>query len=124
MERQKTYHFRSSLDIYKIQFNGRQTFYQHRLTKEDEVRLYRIMDLSLERKLWQRLFGLGTIKCCSADKTLGDFEIKNIKDSKNVKEMISELVEEERSRKRVSSREYISHDMDDDDDDDDVDSDQ
>ena len=89
--------------------------------KEDEVRLYRIMDLSLERKLWQRLFGLGTIKCCSADKTLGDFEIKNIKDSKNVKEMISELVEEERSRKRVSSREYISHDMDDDDD---VDSDQ
>ena len=60
-------------------------------TKEDEVRLYRIMDLSLERKLWQRLFGLGTIKCCSADKTLGDFEIKNIKDSKNVKEMISEL---------------------------------
>ena len=40
-------------------------------TKEDEVRLYRIMDLSLERKLWQRLFGLGTIKCCSADKTLG-----------------------------------------------------
>ena len=53
-------------------------------TKEDEVRLYRIMDLSLERKLWQRLFGLGTIKCCSADKTLGDFEIKNIKDSKNV----------------------------------------
>ena len=93
-------------------------------TKEDEVRLYRIMDLSLERKLWQRLFGLGTIKCCSADKTLGDFEIKNIKDSKNIKEMISELVEEERSRKRVSSREYISHDMDDDDDDDDVDSDQ
>ena len=90
-------------------------------TKEDEVRLYRIMDLSLERKRWQRLFGLGTIKCCSADKTLGDFEIKNIKDSKNVKEMISELVEEERSRKRVSSREYISHDMDDDDD---VDSDQ
>ena len=66
-------------------------------TKEDEVRLYRIMDLSLERKLWQRLFGLGTIKCCSADKTLGDFEIKNIKDSKNVKEMISELVEEEES---------------------------
>ena len=57
-------------------------------TKEDEVRLYRIMDLSLERKLWQRLFGLGTIKCCSADKTLGDFEIKNIKDSKNVKEMM------------------------------------
>ena len=33
MERQKTYYFRSSLDIYKIQFNGGQTFYQHRLTQ-------------------------------------------------------------------------------------------
>ena len=53
--------------------------------KEDEVRLYRIMDISLERKLWQRMCGLGTIKCCSADKTLGDFEIKNIKNSREVK---------------------------------------
>lgn len=41
--------------------------------QEDEVRLYRIMDVSLERKLWQRMCGLGTIKCCSADKTMGDF---------------------------------------------------
>ncbi len=46
------------------------------------------------------MFGLGTIKCCSADKTLGDFEIKNIKKSKDVKEMI----EEERNRKKVTSR--------------------
>ena len=56
--------------------------------KEDEVRLYRIMDVSLERKLWQRMCGLGTIKCCSADKTMGDFEIKNIKKSREVKEML------------------------------------
>ena len=50
------------------------------------------------------MFGLGTIKCCSADKTLGDFEIKNIKKSKGVKEMLSEMVEEERNRKKVTSR--------------------
>lgn len=49
------------------------------------------------------MFGLGTIKCCSADKTLGDFEIKNIKKSKDVKEMLSEMVEEERNRKKVTS---------------------
>ena len=68
-------------------------------TKEDEVRLYRIMDISLKRTLGQRIFGLGTIKCCSADKTLGDFEIKNIKKSKDVKELLSEMVENERNRK-------------------------
>ena len=79
-------------------------------TKEDEVRLYRIMDISLNRTLGQRMFGLGTIKCCSVDKTLGDFEIKNIKKSKDVKEMLSEMVEEERNRKKVTSREFIDHD--------------
>lgn len=78
-------------------------------TKEDEVRLYRIMDISLNRSLGQRMFGLGTIKCCSADKTLGDFEIKNIKKSKEVKEKLSEMVEDERNRKKVTSREFIDH---------------
>lgn len=76
--------------------------------KEDEVRLYRIMDVSLERKLWQRIFGLGTIRCCSADKTMQDFEIKNIKRSREVKEQLSTFVEEERTAKRVSGREFMN----------------
>ena len=38
-------------------------------TQEDEVRLYRIMDVTLRRSLWERMFGLGTIHCCSADKS-------------------------------------------------------
>ena len=80
--------------------------------KEDEVRLYLIMDVSLERKLWQRMCGLGTIKCCSADKTMGDFEIKNIKKSREVKEMLSNMVEDERTKKKVSSREFMDHERD------------
>ena len=80
--------------------------------KEDEVRLYRIMDVSLERKLWQRMCGLGTIKCCSADKTMGDFEIKNIKKSREGKEMLSNMVEDERTKKKVSSREFMDHERD------------
>ena len=80
---------------------------------EDEVRLYRIMDISLKRSLWQRMFGLGTIHCCSADKTLKDFDIKNIKKSRDVKEMLSKLVEEERNRKRITGREFMNGDHDD-----------
>ena len=89
--------------------------------KEDEVRLYRIMDVSLERKLCQRMCGLGTIKCCSADKTMGDFEIRNIKKSREVKEMLSNMVEDERTKKKVSSREFMDHERDDFDDYDDHD---
>ncbi len=85
-------------------------------SKEDEVRLYRILDISLSCSLGQKMFGLGTIKCCSGDKTLGDFEIKNIKKPREVKELLSSQVEKQRDEKRVVSREYMEdddHDVDD-----------
>ncbi len=77
-------------------------------TKEEEVRLYRIMDVTLRRSLAQRLFGLGTIHCCSADKSSPEFDIKWIPDSAAVKEKLSDLVEAERMAKRVSGREFMT----------------
>ena len=77
-------------------------------TKEEEIRLYRIMDVTLNRSLWERLFGLGTIHCCSADKSTPEFDIKWIPDSAAVKEKLSGLVEAERMAKRVSSREFMT----------------
>ena len=77
-------------------------------TREDEVRLYRILDISLRRTLLQKLFGTGNIICHSSDKTMGDFEIINIKKSYEVKNMLSDLIEKERMEKRVSNREFIS----------------
>lgn len=81
-------------------------------TVENEVRLYRILDLSLTRTLSQRIFGIGTIQVSSADKTLGNFELKNIKKPAVVKEQLSELVEENREKKRVSNREFMGDDLD------------
>lgn len=74
---------------------------------EDEVRLYRIMDISLKKKLWQRIFKMGTIHCCSGDKTMKDFDIMNIKHVDEIKRQISESVEAQRVAKRVSSREFM-----------------
>lgn len=81
--------------------------------RQDEVRLYRILDLSVTRTLVQRIFGMGTIHINSSDKTLSNFELKNIKDVKEVKEKLSNLVEAQRDNKRVSTREFISTDYDD-----------
>lgn len=75
--------------------------------QEDEVRLYRILDLSLRRSFWQRMAGLGTIYVDSSDKTMKAFEISNIRRCETVKEQISRLVEQERDNKRVSSREFM-----------------
>lgn len=76
--------------------------------KEDEVRLYRIMDVSLTRTFGQRIFGVGTIHCCSGDKSLGDFDIFSVKNPKEVKEQLSQLVEAQRDAKRVTSREFMN----------------
>ena len=77
---------------------------------QEEVRLYRILDVTLKRSLGQKIFGLGTIHCCSADKTTPEFDIKNIKNSEKIKEMLSDLIETQRTKKRVSSREFMTSD--------------
>ena len=82
--------------------------------REGEVRLYRIMDLTLKRSFGQRIFGVGTIHCCSADKSTPEFDIQSVKRPGFVKDLLSDLVEQERDRKRVSGREYLTDDADDD----------
>ena len=72
---------------------------------EDDIRLYRITDITLRRTLWQKIIGTGTIHCDSADKTMREFEIKNVRDSFKAKEMLSKLVEKARLKNRVYARE-------------------
>ena len=79
---------------------------------EDEVRLYRILDVTLKRSFWERLFNLGTIHCCSGDKSMSEFDILHIKNPKLVKEMLSEMVENERNERRVGMREFVDSDSD------------
>ena len=110
-------------DRKRIIFGLPWTFTKYRLTREklyietgflnkreEEVRLYRIMDLSLRRPLGQRIFGLGTIHCCTADKTTPEFDILRIKNASDVKEMLSDMVEQQRDEKRISAREFMMDD--------------
>jgi uncharacterized membrane protein YdbT with pleckstrin-like domain len=77
--------------------------------KEDEVRLYRILDISLDRPLSQRIWGLGSIRLNTADKTLPEVVIKRIKHAKSVKDMLSDMVEKERDEKRIAAREFMGN---------------
>ena len=72
---------------------------------EDEILLYRVLDLRLVRTLGQRMFGLGTVVIISGDATSPEFKILNIKKSDKVKELISNLVDAERSRLNLKGRE-------------------
>ncbi|MBQ1371855.1 MAG: PH domain-containing protein [Oscillospiraceae bacterium] len=76
--------------------------------EEEEIRLYRIMDLSLSRSMWDRMDRVGTIHCCSSDKTASEFNIQRIKEPRKVKEMLSDLVEKQRMSRGVSIREEMA----------------
>lgn len=79
---------------------------------QEEVRLYRIMDITVKCSLIQRIFNVGTIHCCSADKTSPEFDIRDIKNPIQVKELLSTKVEDERERKKIGSRELMEFDDD------------
>ncbi|MCR4909308.1 MAG: PH domain-containing protein [Lachnospiraceae bacterium] len=83
-------------------------------TRSNEVRLYRILDLSLKQTLGQKILGLGTVKVDSSDKNMKMFLIPNICHPVKVKELLSKTVEAERQKKRISGREFIVEDGDDD----------
>ncbi len=84
--------------------------------KEEEILLYRIRDLELKLTLGQRMFGVGSVFVHSSDKTQPTLELKNIKNPREVKELLSDKVEECKDRRRMRSMEIVDdgceHDLD------------
>lgn len=77
---------------------------------EEEIRLYRILDITLKRSLWERLFGLGTIHLCTADKSTPEMDILHIKNPKETRTLLSDMIDKERSQRYVGVREYMGDD--------------
>lgn len=73
--------------------------------RKEEIRLYRITDITLTQSLGQRIFNIGRIHCVSADKTARNFNLI-VKNPDDVEEMLSDLVEKAREGK-VSIRETV-----------------
>ena len=82
---------------------------------EEEILLYRIRDLELKLTLWQRIFGCGSVYIHSSDKTQPTLELKNIKHPREVKELLSDKVEECKDKRRMRSMEIMDDGCDHDD---------
>lgn len=82
-------------------------------TSEDEIRLYRILDITLRRSFWERLFGLGTLHLCTADQSSPEIDLLHIASPREVRTLLSDKVEEERSSRYVGVREHMGTDEDD-----------
>ena len=82
-------------------------------THYDELLLYRITDLCLRRNLSQKIFGTGTIVLSTKADSDKEVLLKNVKNPKEVKDLISHLVEEARDRKKVVGKEFFDDSSDD-----------
>ena len=82
---------------------------------EDEIWLHRIMDITLRQTFRQRIDRVGTIHCCSSDASQREFNIVNIKNPREVRELLSGMVEEQREKKRVIFHETLTTSPEDDD---------
>lgn len=78
--------------------------------KEEEILLYRVQDVTLKRSLGQRIFGVGTVCVRSSDLSVPHLDLVNIINSKAVKDMISDKVEDAKDRRRMRTTELLDLD--------------
>lgn len=78
--------------------------------KEENVLLYRVLDIELLRPLVQRIFGCGTIVLHSSDQTSSELRILSVKNPKAVKEQVFQVVEEAKLRRRMRTTELLDAD--------------
>ncbi len=76
-------------------------------TEENELLLYRIMDIKYNRTLADRIFGVGTITLFTADTTDSELKIVRVKKSQKVRDLISKMVEEQRVNIRARGKELF-----------------
>jgi len=74
---------------------------------EEEILLYRVLDVSLKLSFWQRIFRVGSIIVKSSDQSTPVLEIKNVKKPKEVKELVYKYSEEMKMARRIRVGEII-----------------
>lgn len=79
--------------------------------KQEEVLLYRVRDLQLNLSLWQRIFGVGTVCVVSSDQSAPHLDLTNVKQPREVKELIHRSVEEAKDKRRMRTMEVMGSDM-------------
>jgi uncharacterized membrane protein YdbT with pleckstrin-like domain len=74
-------------------------------THENEMLLYRILDVQLKRTLWDKLFGVGSLTLFTVDESHKQLVLKSIKNPVLVRKIISDAVETEREKLKIRGRE-------------------
>ena len=74
---------------------------------EEEIRLYRITDVTLTRSFFERIFKLGSIELLSSDTSTPSLTLKHIRKPRVVKEVVSQSIECSRRENGVRTSEMV-----------------
>ena len=93
----------------KYMLRDNRLFYSKGLfsTTEEELLLYRILDVKLSRTFGEKLVGVGTVTLFTADKTNPELKLQHVKKPKDVRDLISRMVEAERSKLNIRGKELF-----------------
>lgn len=79
-------------------------------THEEEIMLFRVRDISYTQSLFERLANTGTVIISSTDATTPVVKLEHVKNAKDVKELLLQLVEQNRKKNRVHTAEVMDDD--------------
>lgn len=74
----------------------------------DELELYRVKDMTMERPIWLRLVGLSTLVLVTSDRTHPELRIEAVRGAVELRDRLRVLVEGLRDRKRVREMDFSS----------------
>ncbi len=72
----------------------------------EEVNIYRIRDISLHQSLFDKIFRTGTVTLYSNDERSPEFKLRHIAHPYRIREMFSELIEQQRQFHNVRVSEF------------------
>jgi len=69
--------------------------------QQDDCYMYKVQDVELIRSFWERMVGLGTVRCFTGDTTDKELQIKHVRHAKEIKDFIFEASEKARIKRRT-----------------------
>ncbi|MEI3436726.1 MAG: PH domain-containing protein [Blautia sp.] len=75
--------------------------------EENDCYLYKVIDVRLETRLFERMLGLGTIHCFTGDVTDPDLKLLHIKHAKEIKDYILKQSEQERLKRKTLNTQHL-----------------
>jgi len=69
--------------------------------QQDDCYMYKVQDVELVRSFWERMVGLGTVRCFTGDTTDKELQIKHVRHAKEIKDFIFDASEKARIKRRT-----------------------